>query len=139
MRGVLVDTGPLVAVVDASDKDHRRCVDALKRLSDPMISTWAVITEAAYLLGQTQNPVDSQDALLETLDRQVVVIAELGREDIPRIRALIRKYRDLPMDLADASLVRVAERDAIRRVFTLDRRDFKVYRPGRRETFTVIP
>ncbi len=139
MRGVLVDTGPLVAVVDVSDKDHRRCVDALKRLSDSMISTWAVITEAAYLLGQTQNPVDSQDALLETLDRQVVVIAELGREDIPRIRALIRKYRDLPMDLADASLVRVAERDAIRQVFTLDRRDFEVYRLGRRETFTVIP
>lgn len=139
MRGVLVDTGPLVAVVDVSDKDHRRCVDVLKRLSDPMISTWPVITEAAYLLGQTQNPVDSQDALLEAMDRQVVVIAELGREDIPRIRALIRKYRDLPMDLADASLVRVAERDAIRQVFTLDRRDFEVYRLGRRETFTVIP
>ncbi len=139
MRGLLVDTGPLVAVVDASDKDHRRCVDVLKRLSDPMISTWPVITEAVYLLGQTQNPVDSQDALLDTLGRQVVLIAELRREDVPRIRALIRKYQDLPMDLADASLVRVAERDAIRKVFTLDRRDFEVYRLGRRETFEVIP
>jgi predicted nucleic acid-binding protein len=139
MRGLLVDTGPLVAVVDESDKDHRRCVSVLKRLSDPMVSTWPVVTEAVYLLGQTQNPVDSQDALLDIIDRQVVLIADLRREDVPRIRALIRKYQDLPMDLADASLVRVAERDAFRKVFTLDRRDFEVYRVGRRETFEVIP
>ncbi len=139
MRGLLVDTGPLVAVVDESDKDHRRCVSVLKRLSDPMVSTWPVVTEAVYLLGQTQNSVDSQDALLDIIDRQVVLIADLRREDVPRIRALIRKYQDLPMDFADASLVRVAERDAFRKVFTLDRRDFEVYRVGRRETFEVIP
>ncbi len=139
MRGLLVDTGPLVAVLDESDKDHSRCVSVLKRLSDPMVSTWPVVTEAVYLLGQTQNPVDSQDALLDIIDRQVVLIADLRREDVPRIRVLIQKYQDLPMDLADASLVRVAERDAIRKVFTLDRRDFEVYRVGRREAFEVIP
>ncbi len=139
MRGVLVDAGPLVAVLDESDGDHQRCVSVLKRLSDPMITTWPVLTEAMYLLGQTQNPLDSQDALLAMLDRQIVLVVELRREDVPRLRALIRKYRDLPMDLADATLVRVAERDAVRQVFTLDRRDFQVYRLGRRETLTIIP
>ncbi len=139
MRGVLVDAGPLVAVVDESDGDHQRCVSVLKHLSDPMITTWPVVTEAMYLLGQTQNPLDSQDALLAMLDRQLILVVELRREDVPRLRALIRKYRDLPMDLADATLVRVAERDAVRQVFTLDRRDFQVYRLGRRETLTIIP
>ena len=139
MRGVLVDAGPLVAVLDESDGDHQRCVSVLKRLSDPMITTWPVMTEAMYLLGQTQNPLDSQEALLAMLDRQLVLVVELRREDLPRLRALIRKYRDLPMDLADATLVRVAEREALRQVFTLDKRDFQVYRLGRRETLTIIP
>ena len=139
MRGVLVDAGPLVAVLDESDGDHQRCVSILKRLSDPMITTWPVVTEAMYLLGQTQNPLDSQEALLAMLDRQLVLVVELRREDLPRLRALIRKYRDLPMDLADATLVRVAEREAVRQVFTLDKRDFQVYRVGRRETLTIIP
>ncbi len=139
MRGVLVDAGPLVAVLDESDGDHQRCVSVLKRLSDPMITTWPVVTEALYLLGQTQNPLDSQEALLAMLDRQLVLVVELRREDLPRLRALIRKYRDLPMDLADATLVRVAEREAVRQVFTLDKRDFQVYRLGRRETLTIIP
>lgn len=139
MRGVLVDTGPLVAVVDESDKDHRRCVNVLKQLVDPLVTTWPAVTEATYLLGQTRNPLDSQDALLATIERQVVVVADLGPKDVPRLRALIRKYRDLPMDLADATLVCVAERDGIRQVFTLDTRDFEVYRIGRRETFTIIP
>jgi len=139
MRGVLVDAGPLVAVLDESDRDHQRCVSVLKRLSDPLITTWPVVTEALYLLGQTQNPLDSQEALLAMLDRQLVLVVELRREDLPRLRALIRKYRDLPMDLADATLVRVAEREAVRQVFTLDKRDFQVYRLGRRETLTIIP
>jgi len=139
MRGVLVDTGPLVAIVDEGDGDHQRCVNVLKRLSDPMITTWPVVTEALCLLGQTQNPFDSQDALLATLDRQVVVVAELGRADVPRLRALIRKYRDLPMDLADATLVCVAERDGMRQVFTLDHRHFAVFRIGRHDSFTILP
>lgn len=138
MRGVLVDTGPLVAVVDESDEDHRRCVNVLKQLVDPLVTTWPAVTEATYLLGQTRNPLDSQDALLATIERQVVVVADLGPRDVLRLRALIRKYRDLPMDLADATLVCVAERDGIRQVFTLDTRDFEVYRIGRRETFTII-
>ncbi len=76
---------------------------------------------------------------MATLDRQVVVVAELGRADVPRLRALIRKYRDLPMDLADATLVCVAERDGMRQVFTLDHRDFGLYRPAKLGRFSIIP
>ncbi len=139
MRATLVDTGPLVAAIDESDRDHRRCLSVLKQLSEPLVTTWPVVTEVVYLLGQTQNPIDAQDALLAMLDRGLVVLAALGHEDVPRLRTLIRRYSDLPMDLADATLVRVAERDGLRQVFTLDQRDFKVYKPGRRESFTIIP
>ncbi|MHB8730490.1 MAG: type II toxin-antitoxin system VapC family toxin [bacterium] len=136
---MLVDTGPLVAIVDAADKDHDRCAGVLTQLTDPLVTTWSVITEATYLLAHTANPADSQDALLAAIERQIIVVAAVGHADLPPLRALLRKYRDLPMDLADATLVRVAERDGIRQVFTLDRRDFDVYRIGRRETFTIIP
>ncbi|HET9788592.1 MAG TPA: VapC toxin family PIN domain ribonuclease, partial [Pyrinomonadaceae bacterium] len=68
-----------------------------------------------------------------------VQILLLGIDDIPRMRELMRKYRDLPMDLADAGLVRVAERERLRRIFTLDRRDFQVYRLSRLGRFTILP
>lgn len=139
MTRVLVDTGPLVAIVNESDTDHDRCTAELKKLTDPLLTTWPVVTEAVYLLGQTANPVDSQDALLAAIDRQIILVTKVDREDVSRLRSLLQKYRDLPMDLADATLVRVAERDGISHVFTLDRRDFKIYRIGRRETFTIIP
>ena len=68
-----------------------------------------------------------------------MTLLRLDDADVPRMRALMQKYRDLPMDLADAALVRVAEREGIRRVFTLDRRDFGIYHPARIGRFSVVP
>jgi predicted nucleic acid-binding protein len=73
------------------------------------------------------------------VERGAVLLLALNEDDIPRMRELMRKYRDLPMDLADAALVRVAEREKIRRIFTLDHRDFKLYRPSRIGPFSLIP
>jgi predicted nucleic acid-binding protein len=81
----------------------------------------------------------AQDALWEMIESGAVQIVSLGIDDIPRMRELMRKYRDLPMDLADAGLVRVAERERLRRIFTLDRRDFQVYRPSKIGRFTILP
>ena len=80
-----------------------------------------------------------QSALLTSLDRGTVRIAPLDRDDVPRIRELMEKYHDLPMDLADASIVRVAERERIRRVFTVDQKDFRIYRPTHIRHFTLLP
>jgi predicted nucleic acid-binding protein len=68
-----------------------------------------------------------------------VEILPLGTDDVARMRDLTRKYRDLPMDLADAALVRVAERERLRRIFTFNRRDFQIYRPSRIGRFAVLP
>lgn len=89
-----------------------------------------------YLLGFSW---EAQDALWEMVDSRVLRLMALDADDGPRMRELMRKYRDLPMDLADAALVRLAEREGLRRVFTIDRRDFSVYRPARIDRFSIIP
>jgi hypothetical protein len=133
---ILVDAGPLVALVDASDQHHGACAATLRDLREPMGSVWPAVTEALYLL---QDLPQGQDAVLEMLTRGVVRLLALGQEDVPRIKELMAKYRDQPMDLADGALVRVAEREGLDRVFTVDRPDFEVYRIGRRKTFRILP
>jgi len=136
MPAVLVDTGPLVALLDRSDPDHAACQETLGSLNDSMVTVWPVVTEAMYMLrayGQ------AQEALWEMIEMGAVEILPLGVDDVPRMEELMRKFRDLPMDLADAALVRVAERERLRRIFTLDRRDFQVYRPSRIGRFAILP
>ena len=136
MPAVLVDTGPLVALLDRSDPDHVACQETLSSLNDSMVSVWPVITEAMYMLRAYWQ---AQEALWEMIEMGAVEILPLGIDDVPRMKELMRKYRDLPMDLADAALVRVAERERLRRIFTLDRRDFQVYRPSRIGRFAILP
>ena len=136
MPAVLVDTGPLVALLDRSDPDHVACQETLSSLSDSMVTVWPVVTEAMYMLRAYRR---AQEALWEMIETGAVEILPLGIDDVPRMKQLMRKYRDLPMDLADAALVRAAERERLRRIFTLDRRDFQIYRPSRIGRFAVIP
>jgi uncharacterized protein len=133
---VLVDTGPLVALLDRSDPYHLTCQETLSSLEDSLVTVWPVVTEAMYML---RSYWQAQDALWEMIDTAAVEILVLGKDDVARMRELMRKYRDLPMDLADAALVRVAERERLRRIFTLDRRDFQIYRPSRIGRFAVLP
>ena len=136
MRGVLVDAGPLVALIDRADPGHRSCVAALKALRDPLITVWPAFTEAMYLLGQSWQ---AQKALWSRLETDALAMAPLDDADAPRMRELMEKYRDLPMDLADAALVRIAERESLSQIFTLDRTHFSLYRPGRRRRFSILP
>ena len=89
-----------------------------------------------YLLASSWR---AQEGLWDLLSAEALVLAPLDHTDAPRLRELMAKYRDLPMDLADAALVRVAERERLRRVFTLDRRHFGLYRPARLGRFEVLP
>lgn len=133
---ILVDAGPLVAVVDADDQHHASCVAALKQLREPLGTVWPALTEAMYLLVDLPK---AQEALWEMLARRAVELLPLELEDVPRIRELMRKYANRPMDLADAALITVAEREDIRKIFTVDRKDFAVYRLRGRVRLTLIP
>jgi uncharacterized protein len=136
MPAVLVDAGPLVALLDRADPEHEACVAALKSVVDPMITVWPAFTEAMYLLGRSWR---GQKALWSRLETGALALAPLDETDAPRMRELMEKYRDLPMDLADSALVRVAERDSLTSIFTLDRKHFSIYRPGRRRRFSIVP
>ncbi|WP_447977322.1 type II toxin-antitoxin system VapC family toxin [Candidatus Nitrospira bockiana] len=133
---ILVDAGPLVALIHADDAHHDRCKAVLRSLQEPLGTVWPAFTEAMYLLNFSWK---AQEALWEMIERGVVTLLAIGDGDLPRMRELMRKYRDLPMDLADAALVRVAERERMRRIFTLDRRGFQIYRPSRLGRFSLLP
>ena len=109
---------------------------ALKTIRDPLVTVWPAVTEAMYLLGFSW---ERQRALWEILETEILRLLPLDRGDAPRMRALMDQYKDLPMDLADAALVRVAERDSLHRVFTLDRRHSVVYRPSGGRAFSFLP
>ncbi len=133
---ILVDAGPLVALVNRSDAWHEQCRAISQTLREPLLTVWPAVTEAVFLV---RNSIIAQSDILHIIERGEVRLAELARSDLPRTRELIVKYHDLPMDLADAALVRVAEREHIRTIFTLDRRDFEVYRPARIGRFHILP
>ena len=133
---VLVDAGPLIALIHADDQHHGRCVAAFRELAEPLGTVWPVLTEAMYLLNFSWK---AQEALWEMFERGVVMLLPLDNQELSRMRELMKKYKDLPMDLADAALVAVSEREKIRRIFTLDRRDFEVYRPAKLGRFILLP
>ena len=133
---MLVDAGPLVALLDAADPAHEACVATLKTIRDPLVTVWPAFTEAMDLLGRSWL---AQKALWSRLELQALTLAPLDEQDASRVRELMEKYRDLPMDLADAALVRVAERESLTEIFTLDRKHFSIYRPGRRRRFSIVP
>jgi uncharacterized protein len=133
---ILVDAGPLVALADRTDGHHTSCLKALEGLRDPLGTVWPALTEAIYLV---QRWPFAQMELLNLVESGALRILPFGRDDMPRVKALMTKYRDLPMDLADAALVRVAERERIRTIFTVDRRDFSLYRPLGLGRFRIIP
>ena len=133
---ILVDAGPLIALVDANDQHHAECMAALKNMREPMATVWPPLTEAMYLLaGQPR----AQESLWEMVDRGALQLLALDPGDAPRIRELMHKYAKRPMDLADAALLRAAEREGIRKIFTVDRRDFSVYRLHGRVRPTLLP
>lgn len=133
---ILVDAGPLVALIHRNDDRHEISRETLRSLDEPLGTVWPVFTEAMYLLGFSWQ---AQAALWGFVTRGALALLPLGEEDAPRMRELMKKYRDLPMDLADAGLVRAAERTGTETIFTFDRRDFSVYRPEGIGPFTIVP
>ena len=133
---ILVDAGPMVSLLNADDSRHEDCVRTLQSMREPLGTIWPAFTEAMHLLSPSWK---AQDALWGRLASGVLVLLPLEAADHARMRALMEKYRDLPMDLADAALVRVAERERIAKIFTLDRRDFECYRPRGIGHLTIVP
>ncbi|MBX9584137.1 MAG: PIN domain-containing protein [Gemmataceae bacterium] len=132
------DTGPLVALVDRRDPYHPVAVRTAADLPDaPLVTTWPCLTEAMYLAGESAG-FPGQEALWRLLSGGRLVVRDPTPPEVGRMAELMRQYRDLPMDLADASLVAAAEVTRNRRLFTFDG-DFRVYCLADGSTLDVIP
>jgi len=133
---LLLDTGPFVALVDRSEMAHQDCVAVLERWTGPILTTEAVLTETLHLVGPAWTP---QNACLQFFLRGAFLIVPSSRDSLRRVADLMAKYRDLPMDYADATLVALAEEGQTDQIFTLDRRGFSTYRLHGRKTFRLLP
>ena len=133
---LILDTGPFVALVDRSEKRHADCVRVLSSWAGLILTTEAVLTETLHLVGPSWR---AQKICLEFVNRGAFLVVPSSADSLKRVTALMEKYRDVPMDFADATLVALAEEAETEQIFTLDRRDFLVYRRRRDQPFTVVP
>lgn len=133
---ILIDTGPVVALFDKDDRYHTQCIEILKEINEPLITTWPVLTECFYLLNFSW---EVQDSLWLFIQRGGIEIYPLEKDFISRCHELMKQYRDLPMDLADATLVALADFLEVPKIFTLDHKDFSIYRLKQKKRFTLIP
>ncbi len=133
---VIIDTGPIVALFDESEPLHETCKNTFKKIRGACLTTWPVLTESFYLLGDWRK---GQRELWEFIISGGLMVDEVQVSDYNRLRVLMDKYSDKPMDLADATLVLMAEVHKIKTAFTLDRKDFLIYRPKHCTHFEIIP
>jgi uncharacterized protein len=133
---ILIDAGPIVAILATADASHAGCVATSREYAPPFFTSWTVLTEVAWLLKRTDGGIPS---LMQLLSGGLIVPLELDAAAPAAISDLAIKYADLHPDLADLTLVYLAEREGIETVFTLDRRDFTIYRNPRRQAFRLIP
>jgi predicted nucleic acid-binding protein len=134
MKPVLLDTGPIVALLDRSEALHQRCADVLHGLQSPLVTCEAVLTESCYLL---RNLAGAPEAVLENVAAGIFQIPIHLSQEAPKIREILRKYRDRRIDLADACLIQLANEFESGEILTLDQ-DFAVYRWGRNKPFRML-
>ena len=137
MKGILVDAGPIVAILSRPDAYHETCLRTIHDLTDPLFSCWPVIAEAAWILRHTPNAV--QQLMQSIGDDGLLELLPLAGAEAKAIAAIMQRYEDLHPQLADVALVHLANREQIDTVFTLDRRDFSVYRYGHKRAFRILP
>ena len=135
MKAIL-DTGPWVALIDKSESKHDVCVQWLKNFSEKLYSTESVLTEVLYLLNFS---VKAQTAAIDFVLKSVVEIIPSSIESMKKVKILIKKYSDLPMDYADATIVCLAMDTGIYNIITLDQKDFNIYRFKKKQSFVIMP
>jgi len=134
MKKILIDSGPLIALFDSSDRYHSKALGFMQQNRSHLITTIASITETLHLLDFNRN---AQIDFLEWISRGSVEVHNIENSDFQRLKELTEKYRDLPMDFADSCLVLLAEKLSINTIATIDR-DFSIYRIKGRKKFKTI-
>ena len=132
---VILDTGPWVSSIDKGDGKHKKCVSFIKQFSGQFLSTYPVLTEVLYLLN---DDIRSQQACFHWIRCGAVRLVPIEIDMLDRIEKLMVKYRDTPMDFADASLVAMAEALGINQIFTLDLKGFATFKINGKKPFDMV-
>jgi predicted nucleic acid-binding protein len=132
----LIDTGAILAIVDATDHWHSACLGALQSVRIPLLTTESVLTEAFHLTGS--NPYNVE-RVWRFVRSGALTIRSMGDSELPDLHALMVQYADRPMDFADATLVYLAGRESLSTILTIDHDGFETYRLLGRKRFTVLP
>jgi hypothetical protein len=133
---ILIDTGPIVAVLDQRDQHHAACKAYADQISEVVYTCWPVITEACYLLRRRPDLVDR---LLEMVHGGFYELLDIPAEEITQVGGILSKYRDQDIDLADACLAHLADRESILTVFTVDDRHFLLFRNVAGQPLRLLP
>lgn len=131
---LIADTGFFYALADRRDRHHQRAVELLGTLVEPLVTTWPVLTETTHLLTRRLSPEVAVQFMVNVADGFSLIHA-FDAAETRRMGELMRRYAELPMDLADASLVLLAERLGDGRILSTDQRDFETYRFKNRQPF----
>ena len=132
----VVDTGPLVAIVHTREKAHNKCTAALKLLRAPLLTCWPVLTEAAWLLRNEPGGMQTIGGLVAS---GLVKLVELDETVLTWIIEFMNRYSSAGAQMADAALMYLADREGIDTIFTLDRRDFSIYRTTDGRALDIVP
>ncbi len=135
---LIVDTGPLVAAADRTDRHHRVCLELLETATGPLVTTAMVVAEVVYLLTREIGP-HAEPALYDAIIDGALTVEPLTASDWQRVRELVDRYQDMPLGGTDASLIAIAERLDTTRIATLDHAHFTVVRPAHCTAFDLVP
>ena len=133
---VMMDTGPWVALIDRSEERHEECVQWLRDFRGNIFSSEAVLTEVLYLLNFSSR---ARSAALDFVLSGAIILVPPSLESLKRVKRLMEKYKDFPMDYADGTLVSIAEDLSITEVVTFDVKDFGIYRLSSKQPFVILP
>lgn len=132
----LIDTGAILALLDQDDRWHRPCVDAFGSLHLPLLTSAAVLAELFHLVGNSRQEISAAWNFLQV---EAVSVLPIDDKDMHALNSLMERYHDRPMDFADATLVRLAQRESLTTIFTIDHNDFETYRIERQRGFRILP
>jgi predicted nucleic acid-binding protein len=134
MQKTIIDSGPLIALFDRSDKYHKLVLDFIKSYQGKLITSWAVITEVSHMLDfNLQVQID----FLKWCEMGGIEVYAILQDEISNIRVMMEKYSDIPMDLADATLMYIANKESIKNIASIDS-DFDIYRTLKKQSLNNL-
>lgn len=134
MQKTIIDSGPLIALFDRSDKFHNKVLDFLKTYKGKLVTSWAVITEVSHMLDfNLQVQID----FLKWCEVGGIEVYDISQTEISNIRIMMEKYIDVPMDLADATLMYIANKENIKNIVSIDS-DFDIYRTLKKQSLNNL-